>query len=459
MTRIIKIGVALALLSQGCGSESSNRPGSMSATGGMGEDSGGNNASGGTSTAGAPTAGGKAGSPPTGGAATGPHTVTPCPTDAASVGKWENITPPVMVPADYKGPLMVVNVAVSPQDPSVVYTSIGREAAGNAFGMFKSTDCGATWKKINTGKNAAAIDSGYQWTIVIDPVNSQNIFVSNGYGAPPSLFKSTDGGVNWDQIFTDDSLVAKTVEYNFTQGVAMDPADPQHLAVSFHANCKGEYGPMCMAETRDGGATWTLFHGPTMGWSEGAGPLLFGGNRMLFAAPFTGLFYTEDVGATWKKVAEDAYAAAYHSPNGTWFVGSNGGIIQSKDDGKTWSKVEGAPRTVGLVGDGETLFATFQNENSGQPMYSAPENNPSKWTNLKTPEMKQGGSAMAYDPDHHIIYSSNYTAGLWRMITRVGPADGSGGSGSNAAGSASGGAAGGGAGGAGGGGAGGQASR
>jgi photosystem II stability/assembly factor-like uncharacterized protein len=344
--------------------------------------------------------------------------------DDGVVGKWENVTPGVP-PSDYKGAIFAVSVAVSPQDPSIVYTSLSKDAAGQAFGMFKSTDCGATWTKANTGRNGAALDSGSQWGIVVDPLDSNIIYVSNGYGSPPSLFKSTDGGTNWDQVFTEDSEVAKIVEYNFTQGVAMDPANPKHLAVTFHANCKEPYAPMCLAETTDAGATWRLFKGPLGGWGEGAGPILLGGSKLLYAGPFNGMFYTDDGGAKWEKVADDAYANAYHSPNGTWFVGTNNGILSSTD-GKKWTKVEGAPRTVGLVGDGVSLFATFQNDETGQPMYSAPEDKPTTWTKLESPTIKQGGSGMAYDPDHHIVYSSNYSAGLWRMITRKGPPDNAG---------------------------------
>ena len=59
------------------------------------------------------------------------------------------------------------------------------------------------------------------------------------------------------------SEIAMTVDYNFLQEVSMDPTDPAHLVVSFHADCKGAYAPMCMAESKDSGTTWRLFKGPT----------------------------------------------------------------------------------------------------------------------------------------------------------------------------------------------------
>jgi hypothetical protein len=63
------------------------------------------------------------------------------------------------------------------------------------------------------------------------------------------------------------------------------------------------------------------------------------------------------------------------------------------------------------------LFSTFQNNTSGQPFYSSPETSPATWAKVMTPTMSQGGSGMDYDPDHHILYSSNYGAGLWRVVT------------------------------------------
>jgi Sortilin, neurotensin receptor 3, len=309
----------------------------------------------------------------------------------------------------------IVSVAVNPHNPAIVFTS---GSASGGHGIYRSTDCGATWTKANTGRNAEAIDSGYQWQIVIDPMDTNVMFATNGYGGPATLFKSTDAGSNWDPVFAPGSEVANTVPGGFTQNVSMDPNDSRHLVVTFHVNCTGTFGPMCMAETTDGGASWRLFKGPTNGWQEAAGPLVIDATSFLYASPFDGLFFTGDGGAHWEKVSAGAFADMYRSPTThTYYLGSNSGVLKSKD-GRAWLLIPNSPRAVGVIGDGQSVFVTFQNDSSGRPFYSALEANITRWTNLSTPNIHQGGSMMQFDSEHSILYSSDYNAGLWRLMVR-----------------------------------------
>jgi hypothetical protein len=349
----------------------------------------------------------------------------PCPHGLGAVGTWENVTPP-QIPltpdnpiGQSNGSIGIVGVAVDPEDPAVVYTSGESKNGNGSNGIFKSTDCGATWVKIDTGRNAAALDSGSQWYggIVIDPTNSQVMYAESGYGAG-GLFKSTNGGVDWDQLFPQGSLVAQTVQYNATEDTAMDPNDPQHLVVTMHADCMGDYAPVCMAETKDGGNNWRLFKGPPplTDWAEGAGTVVLGATSFLYSAPFNGVFYTGDGGATWKKVADSGSFQPYRAHDGTIYLGSNNGVIRSPD-GQNWTVIPQSPRSTAIIGDGTNLYAAFTNDYSGKPMWTAPEANPATWMNVDTPTMTQGSAWLGYDPDHHILYAANMNAGLWRVVT------------------------------------------
>ena len=102
------------------------------------------------------------------------------------------------------------SILVDPRDPNIVLVA----ALGHAFGpnpergVYRSTDGGATWKKV-LGKDddTGAID------LCADPTNPQIIYASLwqtrrppwSVYAPTSgpgsgLYKSTDGGVTWNQI-------------------------------------------------------------------------------------------------------------------------------------------------------------------------------------------------------------------------------------------------------------------
>ena len=93
----------------------------------------------------------------------------------AAAGVWENITPPVTMlpgaaPCPYGGAFVE-----NPRDPTMLYVGSCNQ------GIWKTTDCGADWVHINTGKNGGALDSGRQWTFVIDPVDPNVLYTNSGY--------------------------------------------------------------------------------------------------------------------------------------------------------------------------------------------------------------------------------------------------------------------------------------
>src|SRR3989441_9438596 len=101
-------------------------------------------------------------------------------------------------------------VIVDPRDPNVVFVA----ALGHAYGanpdraVFRSRDGGATWQKVLfKSSDVGAID------LAFDPGNAQTIYASlwntrrppwsvypPSYGPGSGLYKSTDGGSNWQQL-------------------------------------------------------------------------------------------------------------------------------------------------------------------------------------------------------------------------------------------------------------------
>ena len=158
------------------GSNSSGAGGKGGAgSGGASAGSGGSAAMGGNAGSGGSNVARDAGSGP-------PHMVADC-NGLGAVGMWEAITPP--------GVTNVLNILVDPVHAGTVYVGTSKT------GIFRSTNCGKDWVKINTGAGAAAIDSGGQWTMAIDPTNPNVLFAGSLYGSDPSLQKSTNGGVDW----------------------------------------------------------------------------------------------------------------------------------------------------------------------------------------------------------------------------------------------------------------------
>jgi hypothetical protein len=335
------------------------------------------------------------------------HTIGAC-NGLLPVDQFENITPPQ---ADLSGN-GVTQVVLDPVNAGTLYVGTDKK------GLLKSTNCGATWTKVNVGRNASVLDSGTLWFVMLDPVDPNIIYASSLYGSDASLFKSMNGGADWDSLFPKGSEVANTVEYDFFQWASMDPTDHRHLVVSFHATCKGPTGPECLGETKDSGATWRLFKGPLPDWGEGVGPIVLGTTSWLLATGQNGIYFTKDSGASWEKVGLGIYGPLYQATNGTYYGGSDYGIQRSLD-GHTWTVVTGAPNVFAISGDGKRLFSSARNADAKQqPYFTSPESDGTKWTQLSSPKMAHGAVRLVYDPDHHVLYSGNTASGLWRVVTQ-----------------------------------------
>jgi hypothetical protein len=361
---------------------------------------------------------GTTGVPGTGGAAVGKCD------GLGAAGKWENITPPVkplpgQAPCPYGGAFVM-----NPQNPAEVVVGSCNQ------GIWKSTDCGATWMHLNTGKNGDVLDGGRQWTFVIDPVDPRVLYTNSGYGNKANgAFKSINGGVDWEQMWPPaDPALGKIVEYNFVGGVAMDPAHHTHLLITFHAKCAAPHTEACFGESTDAGATWHMIDGQA-GWAGGEGQAVYfleNSKTWLWGSQSNGLWRTPDSGAHWAAVTDkmaQGHGAGqmYRSKTGVFYLPVLNGILRSAD-GVEWSIVPNSGNIMGgLTGNGTTMFASRgfpwdPSTNLYLPFWSSPEGDGQHWTQLDSPRLSNGGS-MQYDDTHHLLYSSNLGAGFWRVVT------------------------------------------
>jgi hypothetical protein len=94
-------------------------------------------------------------------------------------------------------------IAIDPNNTNTIYYATG----GNMYdfvynyygiGIFKSTNGGVDW--LGPYK-VASLDFTYSFRIVVNPANSNEVYLANGmdpfYGPGGGLYKSTNGGVNW----------------------------------------------------------------------------------------------------------------------------------------------------------------------------------------------------------------------------------------------------------------------
>jgi photosystem II stability/assembly factor-like uncharacterized protein len=107
---------------------------------------------------------------------------------------------------DKYGNMSMGYLAIAPSNPSILYLGTGEpmhaRSSSRGIGMFKSTDAGKTWTKIGLEK------SYFIPKVAVDAKNPDIVYAAaegklydNEMDCERGLFKSTDGGKTWTNIF------------------------------------------------------------------------------------------------------------------------------------------------------------------------------------------------------------------------------------------------------------------
>jgi photosystem II stability/assembly factor-like uncharacterized protein len=359
-----------------------------------------------------------------------PPTVLPCDGVTPENG-WQAITPPGDL-GDTQA------IALDPFEVGTLYVQMHKGGNGShspTDGLYKSTDCGVSWNKLPPGRNASDepgadgkpgvnIHGGSIVSLIVDAVEPGVMYTASNYG-PPGIYKSTNGGVDWDQLIPSD-LEQYLPARGWFNALSVDPTDHRHLIGATHTGCTGKYAPNCLAETRDGGATWRLVPAPESG-NEQCGPYIHDATTLIYASGQVGAYLTtnEDPGSdaapTWTKISQGANGGdtgllAYHAASSRYFLASDYGVLAGSPDFLTWTLDTTSPRPLTfIVGTGHTLFASSRTEK----FFTADEADPTAWTELAaggTPP-HLAGRWLVYDDVHHLLYSSSWGDGLYRLAT------------------------------------------
>lgn len=151
----------------------------------------------------------------------------------------------------------VSKIIVDQKNPAIVYaTTQGatdfHTKTGGGQGIYKSTDYGRNWTKINHGLQTAEIN-----TIAIDPTNSSSLYAGTD---DDGVYKSLDGGVSWQRL----DIVGPPAKYGVGD-IAINPKKPSQVFVAtvdyFRLfQSRGLVGDHGVYVSNDGGATWTDYN-------------------------------------------------------------------------------------------------------------------------------------------------------------------------------------------------------
>lgn len=316
-------------------------------------------------------------------------------------GQWIDVTPATMaVPEFGPGP-----VVVDPLRPSDLYVG------GGGDGLWRSTDYGNTWTKINA-------DIGYVpmgLVLAVAPSTPATVLIATG-GA---LLRSTDGGVTFTRLPND--LPAELYS------LALDPDDPRHLLSGLH-EADG------VVESTDGGATWRAVTGagfPTGGKSWYPF-FLDGGGWLAIAQDGGSVTVTRDGGAHWTVPTgidglEHAHGNAQIVTDGdTVFVpgvgGPGQGVYRSDDDGASFTRVlDGAYSVAWATPD--HVYAMWgwacADCDLGAGFHVATRPAATDWTAPTLPPALVIGAnhvAVTSDGTHRVFVGTAWSTGLWRYV-------------------------------------------
>lgn len=159
---------------------------------------------------------------------------------------------------DKQGSYSMGCVTLDPNNPEVVWVGTGENVGGRHVGygdgVYRSPDGGKTWKNMGLG------DSEHIGTILIDPRNSNVVYVASqgplwSAGGDRGLFKTTDGGTTWNNILGGG-------EYTGVNEVRMDPRNSDVLYATTHQRYRNvaaliNGGPESgIHKSIDGGKSW-----------------------------------------------------------------------------------------------------------------------------------------------------------------------------------------------------------
>jgi photosystem II stability/assembly factor-like uncharacterized protein len=253
---------------------------------------------------------------------------------------WEALNGPPTL-ADF------VSIAIDPNSSNIIYA-----ATVSSGEIWKSTDSGHSWARLNIRSGLDDIQAGWWSSLAVDPKNTNLLYAAHaGYDEPyPSadLFKSKDGGITWQKT----PLVNRGSDGVYL--LVIDPQDPQVLYAG---------DSLDLYQSTDGGETWKGI--------TGFGPIASvtidpqNSQTLYVGTQGHGLFKSADRGATWSWIGPSTTVHSVlvdREDSQTVYAAAKEGLFKSVDGGMNWRplKSELSADVYGLITDpanSNTMYA------------------------------------------------------------------------------------------------------
>ncbi|HKN75818.1 MAG TPA: hypothetical protein VJW94_11620 [Candidatus Acidoferrum sp.] len=257
-------------------------------------------------------------------------------------------------------------IQVAPSDPNIIYAGSGDAVSSlttgtNGNGMYKSTDAGKTWAHIGL-EGTTKIPK-----IIVDPKDPNIVIVvaiGGATGTQRGIFRTDDGGQTWtNMLHPDDETGGRDLSSPFDEPNVIfattqtERRGPPPTAAEPNPRTPGPSHTK-LYKSLDKGKTWTeITSNPLNTGRIGVAVAMHthGQRIYLVGAPqqnASGLFRSDDQGATWKHMAgDDTRIGGRDYICGVWVDTQNPDVLytlstaayKSTDGGQTFIPFKGAP--------------------------------------------------------------------------------------------------------------------
>lgn len=258
----------------------------------------------------------------------------------------------------------VGDIAVADSDPNVIYVGMGEHAVRGVMttygdGIYKSIDGGKNWDHLGLEKTRHISD------VVIHPENPDIVYVAaqgalHGPTEDRGIYKSTDGGASWKKVlYVDENSGASSLSIDKTNPRILYAATWDHRRKPWTVQSGGPGSGVY--KSTDAGETWRKIQNglPEKMGKIGISVSKANPNRVFAIVESekkeAGLYRSDNGGAKWQHMTSDQlltarswyYMEVFADPvNADVVYVLNAPMMRSIDGGKTFNRVS--------VGHGDT---------------------------------------------------------------------------------------------------------